>query len=1260
MHRHCGYCTLLLILFIVVTGAAQGTYTVTGTVVDASTNKPLPGVNVYFNNTTIGAATDEQGVYVIGRISTDLRELYFSSVGFKPAHVQLAPPPKGAVATVNARLVPTVHQLTPVTINSKGNWAARYRVFKRIFLGETPNASKTEILNPQVLDFDNIEEHSGREGFTANASAPLEMENRALGYHLTVEMEQFKTVKGSYEIVMSTRFTPLKPRNERELLQWKTNRLDAYKGSELHLFRSIVKGRYQQEGFTVYRVSEQQDTASAVPAAPHDLIIDTTRADIKILRKGSYRIEYHNKVLPISLRKSLHGYLPVSIIKVDDTYLRLYADGQVKQPSNYWRLGYLYDFRMGDLLPSDYDAIIEEGQLTLSARRELGSVHGTVIDTEGNPLKNVEVFVNNGLAGTQTNAWGQFELTGLDPGNYQVAFVEETKQVDTRQLMARATDTIEVKVVLQDREVYDKMKGATSIDDDRRDAFLNLFHKSVLRESGRWNFQILNPQVLQFARKGKVTKVWTTGPLELEHIRLGYRWTYYDPEITIERRHASVQGVVKIDTIESRSIAQKYRSSRYRMEQYVGSWNHLTTSLFDGRADGEGFHFYQQKKSFAEDRPYYEKLTEDVLTKIDSDSLLIRGEGNMLLHVRPGLEVRNENRKVKQRFYKGISDQILRLRSDTSLVALAYCGSFDAGQLNIEGADRPLVPLVPADFRIRNSPSSPEVIVYIQEENLKAVKNLLEKTYLQTDRSYYYPGDTIWFKAYVRYANLLYRDSLSRVLYVDLLSPQGELLNNAVLRIEDGVTWGDLALASGLPAGDYYLRVYTRWMQNFNEFFIQPLPVIGRNRFLEAATMDSLSWEPEGLQVLLTTDKNQYNTRDKITASLQVLRAGVPAPSSYSVSVTDMSAVADLDGVPNITLLGTPFKAANAKIIRLPHAVEHGLALQGEIRPSSEKSRHTITAVLINSQQAVEATVIGPKFSIPLDFYDTTTAVLRSQGQAGTHGRIEVNNPPPVTSYDLPSPLEYRYANDVQYQYPVPGREVTVLREVTVGAKPILPGPSETLVTPTQRSFGMAYQILQGGQLESIRLRGDLADYLLMHLPRFRETYCWINYRQGCGSSVPGARSFQSAASSGGVENLPLTVYRIFMNGHPLSPLDFGVIPAQRVSRIEVYWEPGPYFIKRVAIYTEPMFPYWKEEVQRFMLRGYDIPNTFPEPPTDRSMPDYRPTLYWKPDGRIEKTGPGTFSFAASDVDGTYKVTLEGLTDEGEPFRMIRYLSIGR
>jgi hypothetical protein len=95
-----------------------------------------------------------------------------------------------------------------------------------------------------------------------------------------------------------------------------------------------------------------------------------------------------------------------------------------------------------------------------------------------------------------------------------------------------------------------------------------------------------------------------------------------------------------------------------------------------------------------------------------------------------------------------------------------------------------------------------------------------EKAYLHLDRPVYATGETIWFSAYVVDASQHRLDSLSRVLHVDLVSPQHQVVARRTLLLLGGRASGDIDIADSLAAGTYVLRAYTNWMRNAGEEFI--------------------------------------------------------------------------------------------------------------------------------------------------------------------------------------------------------------------------------------------------------------------------------------------------------------------------------------------------------------------------------------------------------------------------------------------------------
>ena len=99
-----------------------------------------------------------------------------------------------------------------------------------------------------------------------------------------------------------------------------------------------------------------------------------------------------------------------------------------------------------------------------------------------------------------------------------------------------------------------------------------------------------------------------------------------------------------------------------------------------------------------------------------------------------------------------------------------------------------------------------------------SVTQVQEKVYVHTDNTCYFVGDTLWYKAYVVRADNLHPTDMSRLLYVELLSPDGLLVERQTVVVSEdgGYSCGQFALADSLYSGYYELRAYTRWMLNFN------------------------------------------------------------------------------------------------------------------------------------------------------------------------------------------------------------------------------------------------------------------------------------------------------------------------------------------------------------------------------------------------------------------------------------------------------------
>ena len=94
---------------------------------------------------------------------------------------------------------------------------------------------------------------------------------------------------------------------------------------------------------------------------------------------------------------------------------------------------------------------------------------------------------------------------------------------------------------------------------------------------------------------------------------------------------------------------------------------------------------------------------------------------------------------------------------------------------------------------------------------------LYEKLYLHIDREFYSPGDNIWFKSYLvsGMSNKLIPGFKN--VYVQLVADNGKVIDQQLLLSVYGVSNNDFHLPDTLSTGQYTIRAYTKYLQNFGE-----------------------------------------------------------------------------------------------------------------------------------------------------------------------------------------------------------------------------------------------------------------------------------------------------------------------------------------------------------------------------------------------------------------------------------------------------------
>jgi hypothetical protein len=131
-----------------------------------------------------------------------------------------------------------------------------------------------------------------------------------------------------------------------------------------------------------------------------------------------------------------------------------------------------------------------------------------------------------------------------------------------------------------------------------------------------------------------------------------------------------------------------------------------------------------------------------------------------------------------------------------------------------------------------------------------------EKIYLHLDRTFFKPGEAIWFKAYVRDANTLLPSQKSNILYVEFIAPNGNTDKKIRLFVTDGVAAGDIQLHPDALGGRYKTKAYINWQRNFGEHFERDITV-------QASILPNLRMQ-------LDFQRKAYGASDEVIANLEL------------------------------------------------------------------------------------------------------------------------------------------------------------------------------------------------------------------------------------------------------------------------------------------------------------------------------------------------------------------------------------------------------
>ncbi len=350
-------------------------FSISGKVYDDN-GQSLSNVNVFLDGTTIGVSTDLDGNYKLESIPPGFYNIVFSHVGYENGVYQTSEY-NGGSRIQNHTMQLDLGQLEEVEVisnrikNNETRWQKYYEIFSQELIGQSENARRCVIENPEILNF-SYEEDS--ETLTAYAEDALLIRNEVLGYRVSYFLESFVKQQSNLRFRGKIRFSNLEPMRGTEKRSWKKNRKVNYYGSFNHFRKSLLDGELRKEGFRIYEIKNLNKLRTQ-----KDNELDIS--DIIVFKGDHYELEFKN-YLVVEYRKEKEsmqflltsdfsstfyekfikdGVLhkdpgnQVSILKLLRGSVRLDLSGEIMDRFGITKYGYWSWERTADLVPLNYD-----------------------------------------------------------------------------------------------------------------------------------------------------------------------------------------------------------------------------------------------------------------------------------------------------------------------------------------------------------------------------------------------------------------------------------------------------------------------------------------------------------------------------------------------------------------------------------------------------------------------------------------------------------------------------------------------------------------------------------------------------------------------------------------------------------------------------------------------------------------------------------------------------------------------------------------
>lgn len=313
---------------------------ISGIVSHFESKKPVIGASVYFDGSSFGTITDENGAFSLDSKLESTVALIISHIGFSSViveHYELA-------ENLEIEMMVEAYEIPEVIIVSDPfTRELKLELFRKEFLGDSKESQYCSILNEDAIG---LYFNTTNNKLSVHASEPLIIENQFLGYRINYDLKEFqvsfrtKSLKRLDNIITTltvghTFFEDFAANNSRILVR----RKKVYKGSIQHLMRNIWNQDWSENKFKV-KLKNKSRTPQDVFKVSEGTALENKRVDVPAKKMDVIFKKVFNYRSTLTMFGQNYFYV--------DKYGNFFPNKQIIIG------GHFSTFRISEMLPSDY------------------------------------------------------------------------------------------------------------------------------------------------------------------------------------------------------------------------------------------------------------------------------------------------------------------------------------------------------------------------------------------------------------------------------------------------------------------------------------------------------------------------------------------------------------------------------------------------------------------------------------------------------------------------------------------------------------------------------------------------------------------------------------------------------------------------------------------------------------------------------------------------------------------------------------------